>query len=234
MSKISIAAAWGCLIVITALDAQETPPGVYDFNPEDPPRSVVWYDDARQETERVFNRLLKALRRRRDYRTPTKLAYGNPDITGENPAANCLLGRCDPNVALVGVHPMLFDIVRNEHELALVMAHEFAHLKLGHNEIRIIAMEGAPETAGRQALHQLIWDQEKEADLQAVPYMRQAGFRCAQARRVFRHFADYLWAVRGKTREDVKRFFEKSRTHETPEERERLFLTLCPEAAQAR
>jgi Zn-dependent protease with chaperone function len=110
----------------------------------------------------------------------------------------------------------VFRMARDEDELAFVVAHEFAHLELGHHE-RIKAGTGAlfdrwydrlsEEEKGRPglaarfraenlaALDALQQPMEDEADERALPLMHAAGYRRSRAPSAMLHAQDLTWAM---------------------------------------
>ncbi len=140
----------------------------------------------------------------------------------------------------VGVHRGLFNVVRNDDELAAVMAHEIGHVAARHPAERLsrealvqtglAALGGASastaQIAAAAATLGLVLpfsrEQETEADAIGLQYMAQAGYDPRAAVEVWRRFEQLESSTQG-----VPQFLS---THPTAGNRIRNLQALLPEA----
>ncbi|MBI2070352.1 MAG: M48 family metalloprotease [Elusimicrobia bacterium] len=155
---------------------------VYNFNPDDPPMSVTWYRNPSEEVMRIFGRLFEILPRFHPSVMPVILEYKTEiDVA---PAyvvktKELYLYGLGPGSGVIVITYELLELVRNEHELALIIAHELAHVQLEHVK---------KVTSKSRRLY------EREADIVGALYMQEAGFNCKEAEGVFRHSFEVDWA----------------------------------------
>jgi len=191
----------------------------------DSPQSGVWGPDHEERLRKIFSRLLAASGydgpgRQQEKRGPTQLLYRKDYRDAAGTPAAAVSARTGPNNtdhAVVFAGYGIFEMCRDEDELAFIVGHEIAHLVLKHpeanqakalellepwskkNDLKKFKDDDAAVKAFQHdnaaALAAFQRGQEREADREGLALSRLAGFDPKGAATAMQHGQDWVWAT---------------------------------------